>query len=341
MSDLVLRRGRRSVRVRRRTLVVGVTLLLVALAVGVLGLSLGDYRLAPGEVLQVLTGRGRPFDRVVVLEWRAPQVSAGLVLGAALGVAGAVLQSITRNPLASPDVLGFSAGSYAGGLVAIIVLGGGYATTATGALVGGLGAALAVYLLAWRDGVQGFRLIVVGIGVTAVLGAVGTYLLLRARREVAMAASIWGSGSLGGITWSQLAGAGVVIVAALLLLGARSADLHQLGLGDDAAAALGVPVERTRLLLVALAVVLTAATVAAAGPIAFVGLAAPQLARRLTRSAGVALVPSALVGALVLAVSDLVGQHALPRPMPVGLVTVVAGGAYLVWLIVLETRRLP
>ncbi|WKK71087.1 iron chelate uptake ABC transporter family permease subunit [Rathayibacter oskolensis] len=257
------------------------------------------------------------------------------------GASGAVFQSLTRNPLASPDIIGLTAGSYAGGLLAIIVLGAGAGSVpvAAGSVVGGLAAAALVYLLAYRRGVQGFRLIVIGIGVSAMLEALSTYLVLRAKLEIAMTASVWGAGSLNPVGADQLLPAAVAIGVALVGLGLLARAMRQLELGDDAARALGSGVERTRLLLVIGAVVLTAAVTAASGPIAFVALAAPQIARRLTRTAGLALAPSALVGALVLLGADTLAQHVVPGSLPVGVVTVVVGGLYLVGLLIHEARR--
>lgn len=338
---LVVRRGPVSRRVRVRTVMVCAALAEVTAALAVVALCLGDLALSPLQVVSALAGAGDALTATVVVEWRLPRVLAAVVFGAALGVSGGVFQSLTRNPLASPDVIGLSAGSYAGGLVAIIMLGAGAGSlpVSAGAVAGGLAAAGLVYALASRRGIQGFRLIVVGIGVAAMLQALSTYLLLRAKLEVAMLAAVWGAGSLSPVGWTQVLPAGAIVVAALVALGFLAAPLSILELGDDAARALGIRVDRTRLALIVCAVVLTAAVTAAAGPIAFVALAAPQIARRLTRSAGIALAPSALLGALLLVGSDVVAQHALPTPLPVGLVTVVIGGAYLVWLLVHETRR--
>ena len=338
---LVLRSGRRSVRVRVRTVVVSVVVTVATALVAVLALSLGDLPLTPAQVLGALLGVDGGFTATVVREWRLPRVLAAVLFGAALGASGAVFQSLTRNPLASPDVIGLSAGSYAGGLGAIILLGAGAGSVpvSAGAIVGGLAAAALVYALSYRSGIQGFRLIVIGIGVSAMLQALSTYLLLRAKLEVAMVAAVWGAGSLSAVGWAQFLPAAVVVVLAFGALGTLSGSLSRMELGDDAARALGVRVEGARLGLVVSAVALTAAVTAAAGPIAFVALAAPQIAHRLTRTAGIAIVPSAAVGALVLVTADIVAQHALPTALPVGLVTVVIGGAYLVWLLIHETRR--
>ncbi|MFF2369207.1 FecCD family ABC transporter permease [Agromyces sp. NPDC058110] len=330
-----------SVRFRLRTMLVCVALALVTVAVAVVALCLGDLPLSVNEVVSAFLGQQSGIVETVVLEWRLPRVIGAVVFGAALAVSGGVFQSLTRNPLASPDIIGLTAGSYAGGLVVIIVLGAaaGSAPVAAGAVIGGLGAAAVVYLLAYRRGVQGFRLIVVGIGVAAMLEALATYLMLRAKLEVAMAAAVWGAGSLNAVGWPQLGPAVVLIVAAFLGLGVLVRSMHQLELGDDAARALGTRAEPARLWLVVCAVVLTAVVTAAAGPIAFVALAAPQIAQRLTRTAGLALVPAAFLGALLLTASDVVAQHALPAPLPVGVVTVVIGGVYLIWLLIHEARR--
>lgn len=340
----VVRRGPVALRVRIRTLVVCVALLCATLAVGVVALCLGDLPLSAVEVVRAIVGRLLLGDDgglagTVVFDWRAPRVLGAMVFGAALGVSGAVFQSMTRNPLASPDIIGLSAGSYAGGLIVIILLGGGAVATAIGSIAGGLLAAALVYVLAYRRGVHGFRLIVVGIGVSAMLGALSTYLVLRARLEVAMAAAIWGAGSMNPVGWSELMPSLAVIVLVFGALVVLARPLRQLELGDDAAASLGTQVERTRLALVVCAVALTAVVTAAAGPIAFVALAAPQIGRRLSRSPGVALLPSAFFGAFVLTSSDVVAQHALPQSLPVGVVTVVVGGGYLVWLLIHEARR--
>lgn len=288
-------------RVRLRSLSVCLLVAAGAGFAGLVALSLGDYEVPLGRVAAiVLLGDREGFDATVVADWRGPRTMAALTFGAALGVAGAILQSITRNPLASPDIIGFSSGAYAGGITAIILFGGGFALTATGAFAGGLIAAAAVYLLAYSGGVQGFRLIVVGIGVTSVLSAFSVYLLLGARREVAMAAAVWGSGSLNGLEWHQVRPAVVLIAGTLVLLGVLTASMQQLTLGDDAAAALGVRTEPARLGLIVASVALTAIVTTVAGPIAFVALVAPQVARLLTNSAGVTLVPSALFGALLL-----------------------------------------
>jgi iron complex transport system permease protein len=326
-----------------RTVIVCAAFGAVLIALALIALGLGDLPLSVGEVVSAFLGGESGIAHTVVVEWRLPRVLAAVVFGAALGVSGAIFQSLTRNPLASPDIIGLTAGSYAGGLVVIIVIGAGAgsAAVAGGAIAGGLIATALVYVLAYRRGIQGFRLIVVGIGISAMLEALSSYLVLRAKLEVAMMASVWGAGSLNPVGWEQLLPAAAVIAVVFVALGFFAGSLRQLELGDDAAKALGSRVERSRLGLIVCAVALIAVVTGAAGPIAFVALAAPQIALRITRTAGIALVPAALLGALVLLVSDVVAQHVLPTALPVGVVTVVVGGGYLIWLLIHELRRRP
>jgi iron complex transport system permease protein len=325
---------------RRHAAVTG-SLVLAIVVLALVALATGDYPLSVPEVVTAMFATDGGFDTTIVLEWRLPRVLVALAFGAALAVSGAVFQSLTRNPLGSPDIIGFATGSYTGALVALTLVGTSYLSMTAGAIVGGLLTALVVYLLAFRRGIQGFRLIIVGIAMTAMLHGFNTWLLLRAQVEVAMAASIWEAGSISLVSWEQALPAFValaVLGACVLVL---SGGMRQLEIGDDAARAHGLRVEPTRLALLVVGVALTAVVTASAGPIVFVALAAPQIATRLTRSAGLPLVASALTGALLLLAADLVAQHALPTAVPVGVVTVVIGGAYLIALLVRQARRRP
>ncbi|MFT3831864.1 MAG: iron chelate uptake ABC transporter family permease subunit [Micropruina sp.] len=320
-----------------RGLLVASIVVVAALVLAVVALGLGDLPLSPAEVVEALFATDGSFTSTVVRDWRLPRVLGALIFGAALAVSGAVFQSLTRNPLGSPDVIGFATGAYTGALIALTVVGAGAISASAGALAGGLLTAVVVYLLAYRRGMQGFRLIIVGIAVTAMLHAANLFLLLRAQEDVAMAAAIWGAGSISLLGWPTLVPAmvGLLLCSPGLLL---IPGLRQLELGDDSAAAHGVSVERVRIGLVLFAVALVAIVTASTGPIAFVALAAPQVARRLAGSAGIPLISSAAVGALVLLSADLIAQQTLPVDLPVGIVTVVLGGAYLLTLLVREAR---
>ncbi|GAA4170688.1 FecCD family ABC transporter permease [Gryllotalpicola koreensis] len=338
--QLVARGRRASVRVSRRALVVIVAIAAVTLILALVALATGSYSLTLGQVIAALSGRETGIVSTVVLDWRLPRVLLAILFGLALGISGAIFQSLTRNPLGSPDIIGFDTGAYTGALLVMLVLhlGGTYSITIA-AIAGGLATAAIVYLFAWRRGVQGFRLIIAGIGVTAMLTSFNTWLLLRAQTQQAISASFWGAGSLDNAGYPQLVPAVIAFAVLFPAAGLLSRGMHTLELGDDAARQLGVNAERTRLLLVITGVALSATATALAGPIAFISLSAPQIARRLTRSAGVGLMSSAVVGAALLLASDWVAQHALPVTIPTGLVTVTLGGGYFIWLLVVEGRR--
>jgi iron complex transport system permease protein len=298
--------------------------------------------MSPGAVLRTLLGGGDPADAFIVDQLRLPRILTALFAGAALALAGAVFQSVVRNPLGSPDVLGFTQGASAGALIAIVVLGGAGGTlgVAGGAMLGALASAAAVYALAWRRGASGYRLVLVGIGVAAILTGVDSYLLTRAQITDAARAALWMTGSLDGRTWDDALPllVATAILAPLIIVGYGRA-LPVLELGDDAARALGVRVEHVRLAALAAAVLLAAFAAAATGPVAFVALTAPHLARRLTRAPGPNLLPSLFTGSALLVLADLVGQRAVPgRQLPVGVVTGVLGGGYLVYLLATERK---
>jgi iron complex transport system permease protein len=336
---LVLRRWRVAVRLEWRSVIVCAALAAAVVSMAVLALMTGSYQLSPGQIISALTGGETGLVRDIVVEWRLPRVAAALVFGAALGVSGAVFQSMLRNPLADPGIIGFSQGSYTGALIVILVVNGTYVQLVGGALLGGMATAIAVYVLAYRRGVQGFRLIIVGIGISAMLGSINTWLILKADLEVAMAAAVWGAGSLNGVSWNQVAIGGACITVLLVLAGMLSRPMRQMELGDDAAASQGVRVSAARLGLIVVGVALTATVTAASGPIAFISLVAPQIARRLARTAGITLAPAAFVGALLCLAADYIAQHIAPTPLPVGIITVMLGGGYLGWLLFTEARR--
>ncbi|WP_324783587.1 FecCD family ABC transporter permease [Streptomyces sp. H51] len=338
-----------SLRLDVRAVTVVVLLLLAALTAAVALIGTGDYPIPAGDVLKTLLGNGSAGQEFIVRELRLPRVLVGLLVGASLGLGGALFQAVTRNPLGSPDVLGLGQGATAGALTVIVLFSGSAAQVTLGALVGGLATGLALYLLAWKRGVHGYRLVLVGVGVSAVVTAVNGYLLTVSDIVDAARAVVWMTGSLDGRDWDQvwpLLGLCAVLVP-LVLAGARG--LRMMEMGDDVANALGVRVERVRALLLA-AVLLTATATAAAGPVAFVALTAPQLARRLTlprclKGAGGSpvpgpnLLPSLCMGATLLVTADWAAQRAFGAGrLPVGVVTGVLGGAYLLWLLVSERR---
>ncbi|WP_073948933.1 FecCD family ABC transporter permease [Streptomyces kebangsaanensis] len=331
--------GGLSFRLDVRTCTVVGLLLAAALAAGVVLIGTGDFPMSAADVLGTLVGQGGQGQEFIVRELRLPRVLVGLLVGACLGLGGALFQSISRNPLGSPDVLGLSQGATAGALAVIVLFSGSATAVTLGAFAGGLVTGIALYLLAWKQGVHGYRLVLVGIGVSAVVTAVNGYLITKADFVDASRAVVWMTGSLNGRDWTQVRPllALCAVLVPLVLAGARG--LRMLEMGDDVAHALGVRVERVRLLLMGSAVLLVAAATAAAGPVGFVALTAPQLARRLTRSPGPNLVPSLCMGATLLVTADWASQRAFGADqLPVGVVTGVLGGVYLLWLLVTERR---
>jgi iron complex transport system permease protein len=331
--------GGLSMRFQPRALAAGVGCALLALAFGVLAIGSGDYPMSPADVIRTLLGGGAPADEFIVNEIRLPRVATALLAGAALALAGAVFQSLVRNPLGSPDVLGFTQGASTGALTAIVIFGAGSAVLASGAVLGGVATGWLIYALVGRHGMHGYRLVLTGIGVAAILTGVNGYLLTRAQLFDAARAVLWLTGSLDGRGWDDAAP--LLIAMAVLvpvILGCGPA-LRMLELGDEAAGALGVPMARVRLVLLAAAVLLASFAAAATGPVSFVALTAPQLARRLTRAPGPNLGASLGMGAVLLVSADWLAQRLLAgHQLPVGVVTGVLGGGYLVWLLVAERR---
>lgn len=332
-------RGGLSFRLDVRTAVVVAVLILAALVASVVLIGTGDFPIPAADVIRTLLGDGDAGQEFIINDLRLPRVLVGLLVGAALGLGGAIFQSISRNPLGSPDILGLGQGSTAGALTMIVLFQGTAVQVAGGALVGGLVTGFAIYVLAWKRGVHGFRFVLVGIGVSAFVTAINGYLLTKADLVDAARAVVWMTGSLNGRDWDQVWPLLVLCAILVPLVMTYARPLRMLEMGDDVGYALGVPVERTRIVLMASAVLLTAAATAAAGPVSFVALTAPQLARRLTRSPGPNLLPAMFMGATLLIVADWASQRAFGADqLPVGVVTGVLGGIYLLWLLVIERK---
>lgn len=338
---VVLRRGRFSVRFRTRTVGVLVATLLAISTAAAYALVLGELDLSVPQVLTALVGRAEdPLTAYFVTDVRLPRVVTAAIVGAALGVAGATFQTVTGNPLASPDVIGFTTGAATGALVQIIVLESDPVTIALGALLGGLGTAVLVWWLTRATGLTGQRLVLVGIGVGAGLAALNTLLVARASLVAAQTAAQWLAGSLNAVLWPRTAVTAVAVTVLIVPLVVLARPLAMLALSEDVARGAGVEVQRVRTVVVLAAVGLVAVATAATGPIAFVALAAPQVARRLTGAATPGLASPALTGALLVLASDLVGQHLFsPTQLAVGVVTGAVGGVYLVGLLATQWRR--
>lgn len=321
--------------------------LILLLLIALVTVTVGTYNISVGGVIDTLTGGGNDTDRHIILHQRLPRLTAALLVGAALGVAGCIFQAVSRNPLGSPDVIGFTTGSATGALITILVMGTTGTDTALAAGLPGLGtglgalaggfttAALVLLLVSQRAGTSmGYRLVLVGIAVGAMLASVNDYLLTRADLERAETAKTWLYGSLNALTWEQVTVPAIALVCILPLSFTLLGKLRILEMGEDLATGLGLPVRPTVWLLMTVAITVTAAAIALAGPIGFVALIAQQIARRLWHTPGAALWESALTGALLLALADFVAARALsPFQIPVGLVTGAVGGLYLLLMI--------
>lgn len=340
--DLPIRAARvggLSVVFSRRSVVVSAVLALSLVAAALASVVVGDIQVGLDRLLVTLSGDGSPFEDFLVLDSRMPRVASAVVLGAALALSGAIFQTVSRNPLGSPDVIGFETGAASGGLIALLLLGTGLQGAAVGAVAGGLLTAAVVYVLALRNGVDSMRMVLIGVGIGSVLLSLNSLLISNSSLYDAQSAGTWLVGHIAGAVWGDVAFQAVAIsalaVGALLL----SRPLRLSELSDDSAAGLGLGTHRVRLFAIVVAVLLSSVAVAAAGPVAFIALTAPQIARRLTRATGPNLVVSGLTGSLLLVLADHAAREAFPRQLPVGVVTGVVGGLFLIWLLGSEGRK--
>lgn len=337
---LVLRLGRAgALPIRRRSLTVWLLITAAVLAASAATLTVGNLGISIAQLPSVLSGGGEATDRFVLSRLRGPRLVVGVGVGAALGIAGALFQTVTRNPLGSPDVIGLGAGAGAGAAVAALLV-PGIVPVPLGAL---LGAALAIGLVALSTGTglrHPGRLIVAGIGVAAMAQAFTHFVVAVIARDEATSLATYLNGSLTARDWEH---AGIIWGALMLSLPVLLylAGPVRLGeMGDETSEALGAPAKTTRTAAILMSVVLSAAAVSVAGPISFVALTAPQIARRMAGAGGPSLVLSAAVGALLIVCADLVVQQVpLGEGLPVGIVTMALGGIYLGHLLIREWRK--
>jgi len=322
-----------------RAVGVGAALAVLAFVAFVLDMSYGDSAITPPEVAATLVGAGPPGADFVVFDLRLPRALVAGLAGASLALAGAIFQTMLRNPLASPDIIGITGGASLAGV--IVFLGGAsVALVPVAAFAGALVAALAIYLLAWRGGLSPHRLVLIGIGVSALTIAGTSYMLIRGRIEQVHQATVWLVGSVNNRIWEDVWPLAIGLAVLVPVVFCLSRSLDALALGDDLARALGARVERARLGLVVAGAALVAIAVAAAGPIGFVALIAPNIAARLTRSSAVATLPvAALCGATLVLAADFVARAALaPSELPVGIVTAILGAPFFLYLLARGNR---
>ncbi|UXN70299.1 iron ABC transporter permease [Devosia neptuniae] len=315
------------------------TILLALVAVlFALTLSLGQSFTPPSDVIRVLLGEQVGGASFTVGQLRLPRAVLAVLAGLSFGLGGVAFQIMLRNPLASPDIIGISSGASAAAVFAIVVLSLNGPMVSLFAVIAGLAIALLVYALAFRKGAGGTRLILIGIGISAMLESMITYILSQAPDWNLQEAQRWLTGSLNG---AQL-GQALPLLAALIVFGglllSRTRELELLRLGDDTAAALGVRVGRTRVIVIIAAVGMIATATAITGPIAFVAFLSGPIAARIVGPRGSLLIPAALVGGMLVLAGDYAGQFLLPTRYPVGVVTGALGAPYLIYLIVRANR---
>ena len=332
----VITRGRRRRALRRTTVLVVLSLL----AAGVFATSLmvGNTFYGPGEVWAVLRGETVPGASFTIGDLRLPRATLALLTGAAFGLGGVTFQTMLRNPLASPDIIGISSGASTAAVISIVLLELGATQVSLAAIGAALVTSAAIYVLAYRDGVAGTRLILIGIGVDAMLKSVIAYVLMRAAVWDIQSAMRWLTGSLNNASWEQVRPLALAMAIAVPLLLTQARGLTLMQQGDDSATALGVRVERTRQVAILAAVVLIGFATAAAGPIAFVAFLAGPIAARIIGGGVSLMIPAALVGALLVLGADLVGQFAFENRYPVGVITGALGAPFLLYLLIRSNR---
>ena len=335
---VVTLRGPVAAQIPWRVAILNSVLVAVILCLSIWALMQGDREYSAFQVIDTLLGGGTRSSRIFV-PLRAARIVAALLVGAALGLSGAIFQVISGNTLGSPDIIGFTNGAATGALLQIIVFNSGPVEVAAGAVIGGLATSLLVWLMTRHTGLRGFRLVLVGIGVGSTLAALNSLLVVRASLTQAQTAASWLAGSLNDIVWERsfaLMIAMALVVPALLLV---TRPLGAIRFGDNVAAGLGVSVNRYRVAALFIGVLLVSLATATTGPVAFVALAAPHIAKTLTKTTGVGFTSSALMGALLEFGSDLIGRYVIPGGMQVGVVTGAIGGLYLMYLIYLERKK--
>lgn len=337
-SPSLKHQGERSLEARRfRDLGVTILLLLVLLASMGVSLGLGSF---PTPFVNVLDALATPQDSdiaFIIWELRLPRIVLAVLVGAALAVAGAILQGIVRNPLASPDVIGITSGAAMTAVAFLALFGTGLSIhwLPAAALAGALLSAMLVFLLAWKGGITPSRMVLVGIGLSAAMGAVTTLLIVISDDASAMVAYVWLTGSLYAAQWQDVFGLLPWLLVAVPLCLSLARHMDAMTLGDAVAQGLGVSLLRSRLVLMACSVALAGAAVAFAGGLSFVGLIAPHIAARLVGRGFARLMPAAaLIGALIVLYADLLGRVAfLPKDLPAGIFVSGVGAPFFVYLL--------
>jgi len=325
--------GRVSLLLSKRAVLVNMVLLLALLAAATASLGMGSVKLTPTEVWLALLGEGSPTHQLVVKELRLLRVLAGIGTGAAFALSGCLMQTLARNRLATPGIIGIDNAATAFAVASVIGVGTTLAPPAM-SLVGAIVATVLIFALAGGSGTQGYRFIVVGLGIGAIAGAVTQLILSWVAIDAANAAFPWTVGSLNARSPATLALLGAGLGVCLPWAYGLVRGLNALRISDTVPITLGVKVQWLRGQSLLLAVALTGLAVAVAGPVGMVALLGPEIARMLCRHRGIPLLAAALTGALLMVLADLLGRVLLaPLEIPVGIITAVVGSPYLLWML--------
>jgi iron complex transport system permease protein len=309
----------------------------------IISLNMGVVRIAPVDVFKTLIGMGSSRDQLVLVDFRLPRMILALLIGAGLAVSGAILQGVSKNDLADPGILGINTGAGFTVILFIYFFQGSMNSISTFgiflmplfALIGAVFAAFLIYILAWKKGIDPVRMILVGIGVNSGFGAAIVIFQLKMNPQDFMQAAVWLSGDIWGANWKFVSILTPLILILLPIAFYKAHNLNILNLGDQVATGLGVKVEKERRVLLLVAVALAGFSVAAGGGIAFLGLVAPHIARRIIGPKHQFLLPvTALLGSFLLLLADMVGKNLLaPTQIPVGLVVAIFSAPYFIFLL--------
>ncbi|MGW5524042.1 FecCD family ABC transporter permease [Gordonia sp. NPDC003950] len=345
----IVRFGPTSWVIRPRVLITVTCSLVIAFVLFLLSVTISEYPVTPIDVMRILLGGGTRIENVVILDDAVPRAAVSVLVGFALGMSGSLTQLIAQNPLATPDMLGITAGAGAAAVAAIAFgtsWGAWFAELGVpmAALVGGLGTAALMYLLAWpgrkaNHAINPLRLVLIGVGITWVLQAGTSYLLTRAEIRDVARAQTWLVGSVANTSWSSVWPVAIAVVLAVAGVGVLARQIDAMSLGNDLARSLGVRTLAVSSAILLIAVIVAALAVSAAGPIAFVALLAPQIAMRISGSAIPTPVASGAIGAILVVAGDIACRALLPSGLPVGIVTAAIGGPFLIYLMITISRK--
>lgn len=340
-------KGEISFLINRKAALTFTILLVITFLVFILSTGTGEMKINPLTVVKVLFGGGPEMESLIIKSFRLPRIIVALLVGISLAVAGGILQGMIRNPLASPDVLGITGGA-AVAVVAFLAIFSDKNNALTvsiswlplAAFLGAGVVAFLVYILAWKNGVSPIRLVLIGIGISTLMQALTTLMMIMGPIYQASQANIWITGTVYGSNWKNVATLvpWTVIFLIIAIVAARTINIQELG--DEVATGLGGKVQKQRFLLLMISTALIGSSVAFAGGIGFVGLMAPHMARRLVGSSFGALLPtSALLGGILVMIADLIGRTLFsPLEVPAGVFTAGIGAPYFIYLL-FKTRN--